>query len=274
MTSDRAIPIVKAHAYGNDFLFVRQDAVGGLEPRALTRAVCDRHRGVGADGLIFYEPSVQIPRARMRLINSDGSDAEVSGNGVRCLAALVAEAHHLREPGALVHIDTDAGQKELTLTGAEAGKYTFRAAMGQPTDIRQETLRAGDEAIEVVTLSMGNPQCVALGVLPSVPEFHRLGPALERHPRFPAGTNVEFAEVRARDAVHILIWERGAGETLSSGTGSCAAAVAAAAFGGAARDVEVTAPGGTQRVEWRDEGVFLTGWAEVVLRGEWVAQRP
>ena len=118
---------------------------------------------------------------------------------------------------------------------------------------------------------MGNPQCVVLGPLPDAERFDRLGPALSTHPMFPAGTNVEFAHVEAPDRVRILIWERGVGPTTSSGTGTSASAVAAAAHGGAARDVDVVAPGGTQRVEWRDDGVSLTGWAEIVLDGQWLA---
>src|SRR5699024_10887000 len=112
-------------------------------------------------------------------------------------------------------------------------------------------------------LSVGNPQCVILGTLPDENRFNRLGPALSTHAMFPAGTNVEFAQVERADRVRILIWERGVGPTTSSGTGSSASAVAAAAHGGAAREVDVIAPGGVQRVEWRDEGIYLTGWAEL-----------
>ena len=112
---------------------------------------------------------------------------------------------------------------------------------------------------------------VVLGALPDAERFARLGRALATHPRFPHGTNVEFAQVEAPDRVRILIWERGVGPTTSSGTGTSAAAVAAATHGGAARTVEVIAPGGTQRVEWLDDGVYLTGWAELVMEGQWLA---
>ena len=109
-----------------------------------------------------------------------------------------------------------------------------------------------------------------LGPLPEDDRFHRLGAALERHPAFPQGTNVEFACVEAPTTVRIRVWERGVGETTSSGTGSCAALIAAAEYGGAARTADVIAPGGTQRVDWADESVYLTGWAEVLCRGEWL----
>ena len=119
-------------------------------------------------------------------------------------------------------------------------------------------------------MTFGNPQCVALGPLPDEARFNRLGPALEHHEIFPARSNVEFAQVESPDAVRILIWERGVGPTTSSGTGSCASLIAAAAYGGAGRDATVIAPGGQQRVEWRDDSVYLTGWAEVVVEGDWL----
>jgi diaminopimelate epimerase len=256
----------KGHAYGNDFLLApRGDGQGDLS--RLARTVCDRHHGIGADGLILYD--LRDRGAAMTLFNADGSRSELSGNGLRCLAALVARAQRL-EPGASVAIDTDAGVKTLDLLEKRGEVYTFRAAMGVPTDIRQVPIPVLDETITASVLGMGNPQCVVLGPLPAADRFNRLGPALSTHAMFPAGTNVEFAHVEAPDRVRILIWERGVGPTTSSGTGSSAAAVAAAAHAGAARSVDVVAPGGTQRVEWRDDGVYLTGWAALVLEGEWL----
>jgi diaminopimelate epimerase len=149
----------------------------------------------------------------------------------------------------------------------DGSRFSFRAALGPPTDLHQETIQVNGEAVTASVLGMGNPQCVVLGPLPSTERFNRLGPALSTHPRFPQGTNVEFACVEAPDLVRIVIWERGVGPTTSSGTGASASAVAAAAHGGATRDVRVAAPGGTQRVEWRDDGVYLTGWAELTIEG-------
>ena len=274
------LSLAKAHAYGNDFLFIPHDQAEGLDPQALARQTCARHSGVGGDGMILYTLAPD-GTARMTLYNADGSPSELSGNGLRCLAALVL---HLGGAGTAdrtqVHVDTGAGWKLLTLIARAGNRYTFCAAMGQPADVRQETLEVAGESIPVTTLGMGNPQCVTLVEgLPDEDRFHRLGPALATHPRFIAGTNVEFAKIEAADRIRILIWERGVGPTHASGTGACAAAVAAAAHGGAARDVDVIAPGGTQRVEWRDDGVYLTGWAEVVFEGRWapdaaVALRP
>ena len=266
------LSLSKAHAYGNDFLFVPHEQAEGLDPRALARHTCARHTGVGGDGLILYAVAPD-GAARMTLYNADGSPSELSGNGLRCLAALVL---HLRQasddaPLTQVTVDTDAGWKTLALVARTDRRYTFRAAMGQPANIAHETLQVAGERLEVTTLQVGNPQCVALvDELPDESRFHRLGPALSTHERFPAGTNVEFATVDAPDRVRILIWERGVGPTMASGTGACAAAVAAIAQGHAARDVDVTAPGGTQRVEWHADGIFLTGWAEVVFDGHWL----
>ena len=264
------IAFVKAHAYGNDFLFVEQEGVGGAPLDGLARAICRRQHGIGADGLIVYR---RTPAgAAMRLFNADGGAAEVSGNGVRCLGALLVET----VPGAAdnsrcIEVETAGGLKTLTLLEATHPRYTFRAGMGRPLGMREEELTAGGERVRVVVLSVGNPQCVVLS--PSVDEadrrFRRLGRLLATHERFPEGTNVEFATVERPDRVRILIWERGVGPTLASGTGACAAAVAAARFGGAARRVEVVSPGGAQRVDWTDEEIQLTGWADLVAHGHW-----
>jgi diaminopimelate epimerase len=266
------LSISKAHAYGNDFLFIPHEQAEGLDLPALARHTCARHTGLGGDGLILYGLAPD-GTARMTLYNADGSRSELSGNGLRCLAALVL---HLRRssgdaPLVGVTVDTDAGWKTLALVARTDRRYTFRAAMGPPANIAHETLQVAGERLEVTTLQVGNPQCVALvDELPDERRFHRLGPALATHARFPAGTNVEFAAIDAPDRVRILIWERGVGPTMASGTGACAAAVAAIAHAGAARDIEVSAPGGTQRVEWRDDGIYLTGWAEVVFDGHWL----
>jgi diaminopimelate epimerase len=255
--------VAKAHAYGNDFLFVDgREARGDLSQLAQT--LCARHAGVGGDGLILFE--LRDRGATMRLFNADGSPSGLSGNGLRCLAALVARKQDLRT-SAVVTVDTSAGTKTLELKAIAGARYTFRAALGPPAGIRQLQIPVLGETMTASVLSVGNPQCVILGPLPDQERFNRLGPALSTHPMFPAGTNVEFAHVEGRDRVRILIWERGVGPTTSSGTGSSASAVAAAAHGGAARDLDVIAPGGTQRVEWRDDGIYLTGWAEIVLDG-------
>ena len=267
----------KAHAYGNDFLYVAAADAAGRPPDALARELCDRHTGIGADGLILYapvgdgvgtetSPSRLCPHA-MRLFNADGSPSEVSGNGVRGLAALLLRDE--AQAAVDIAIQTDAGIKRLARTSVDGSRQTFRAAMGWPVDLRRTSLVAVGEKLHVVVMMFGNPQAVVLGPLPDDARFQRLGPAVERHEMFPARTNVEFAHVESPASVRILIWERGVGPTWSSGTGSCASLIAAAAFGGADRSADVIAPGGTQRVEWESENVYLTGWAEVLFDGDW-----
>lgn len=260
------IPIVKGHAYGNDFLLAPESAVAGRDLPALARGMCNRQEGIGADGLMIYALGSSI--ARMRLYNADGSPSEVSGNGIRCLAALIVR----ERPGtSRVTIDTPAGEKILELQGQQGDALTFRAAMGTPQDIRPIELEAAGERVQAVALSVGNPQCVLLDDPLLETRLHTLGPAIEHHPKFPDRTNVSFAKVEAPNRVRVLIWERGVGATRASGTGACGAAVAAASYGAASRDVEVISPGGSQRVEWLADGIYLTGWAKLVLEGRWLS---
>ena len=260
------LTLVKAQAFGNDFLMVDERQIdGAVDRQALARVLCERRRGIGADGLIFYRATQG--GAAMRLLNADGSQSEVSGNGVRCLATLIAAGGAQRPSG--IAIETQAGVKRLELLSQEAGRLTFRAAMGQPEQIAQERIDVNGDSVEAVTLRVGNPQCVVLGAA-TTERLHSLASALAVHPRFPEGTNVELASVTSSDRVDILIWERGVGPTEASGTGACAAAVAAASYGGATRDVQVVSPGGAQRVEWTNDGLFLTGWAELVAEVRWL----
>jgi diaminopimelate epimerase len=259
--------LIKSHAFGNDFLLVDEREIAAVGDLArLARMVCERHRGIGADGLLIF--GTGAGGTTMRLLNADGSASEISGNGLRCLAAWLA-----RDGGRDVEVLTGAGPKRLQLLERDGARFTFRAAMGQPEQLTQETIAVAGQDVTAVTLRVGNPQCVVLGEV-SVERLHSLAAALAVHPRFPEGTNVELATVEAPDRVRILIWERGVGPTEATGTGACAAAVASMAYGSAARAVDVVSPGGTQRVEWREDGLYLTGWAELVgevrwLRGEW-----
>lgn len=260
------IPFTKAHAYGNDFVYALEEHVVGTELDQLARALCDRHRGVGADGLMVYSRTVD--GAAMRLLNADGSPSEVSGNGVRGLAAILLRSDDRDQVDVVVH--TIAGDKRLRRTGRAGTRQTFVAAMGLPRALRQVAADVAGERLHLVVMDFGNPQCVTLGELPDPARFERLGPAIERHELFPARTNVEFVHVEDSRTVRILIWERGVGPTLSSGTGSCASLIAAAAYGGAEKAAQVIAPGGTQTVEWREDSVYLTGWAEILFDGVWL----
>ena len=269
------VEFIKAHAYGNDFLFIEAHLAAGAEAAAWARAVCDRHRGIGADGLILYRRTAA--GAAMRLLNADGSVAEVSGNGVRCLAAIVAEEGDDRRgpaEAAEITIETAGGVKTLTLLEAASPRFRFRAWMGQPSGLTRRQLEAAGEQVDVIVLSVGNPQCIVLTDRLDAAQFTRLGPALATHEAFPDGTNVEFVRVERPDRLCIRIWERGVGPTSASGTGACAAAVAATVFGGAAPVMEVVSPGGSQRVELTADGIHLTGWAELTGRGVWLSPPP
>lgn len=260
---------VKAHAYGNDFLLVsHSDAAASPDLPALARRACHRHHGIGADGLMVVDETPE--GARIRLLNADGSRSELSGNGIRCVAAWLAHTRCLRPGGHLI-LETEAGSKRIDILSAHGMTFTCRAAMGLPEDLREAEIEVSGEKVRVVVLRVGNPQCVVLG--PSshltMERLQAVGARLAVHPFFPEGTNVELATVEELDRIRILIWERGVGPTAASGTGACAAAVAAAAFGGAARVSDVIAPGGMQRVEWEDAGIHLTGWATLTGRMEW-----
>ena len=258
--------LVKAQALGNDFLLApAEDLPAGADLPALAQQVCHRHHGVGADGLMIVTRTAR--GAVTRLLNADGSRSEVSGNGVRCVAAWLAEERALAA-GATVLIETEAGPKTLALLAQSGSRRTFRAAMGPPEQVRTARLDVAGAQVEAVVLRVGNPQCVVLGEA-TMSRLHAIAGPLAVHPFFPEGTNVELAEVESPGRVRILIWERGVGPTEASGTGACAAAVAAAAYGGADRTVDVIAPGGTQRVEWTGDEIWLTGWAELVARIEW-----
>lgn len=264
-----ALELVKAHAYGNDFLYLEAGDLDRPDGPALARTLCAPHTGIGADGLILYRPT--DAGAAMRLYNADGSHSEVSGNGVRGLVALCCWTRvrdGLPAPPFVV-VTTDAGDKAVSVLSSEPPRFDCRAAMGQPAEVRRVSIDVGAEVVQAVVMRVGNPQCVVLEDALDEGRYRRLGPALEHHPLFPDGTNVEFAVVENPGLVRILIWERGVGPTLASGTGACAAAVAAMTCGGAGRAVEVAAPGGSQRVEWLDDGLYLTGWAEVVWEGRW-----
>jgi diaminopimelate epimerase len=260
------VRFIKTHADGNDFLLIPAAAVARTtDLPALARRACDRHRAIGADGLLVVRETAD--GAETQLFNSDGSRSEVSGNGVRCVGAWLSHKRDLAA-GATLRVLTDAGSKSLTLLEVADLRYRCRVDMGPPSELRQEALQVAGHDVTVVVLRLGNPQCVVLGPV-TRDRLHTIAAGLAVHPFFPEGTNVELASVEAPDRLRILIWERGAGPTEASGTGACAAAVAAAAYAGASRVVDVIAPGGIQHVEWTNETIWLTGWAEVVGTGEW-----
>jgi diaminopimelate epimerase len=303
---NNGIPFSKASACGNDFLILE----GKFAPTRIeefTRLICDRHEGVGADGVEWvYFPSDASPAPaageqdfdlRISLINADGSHAELSGNGTRSVAAWYAAQHlpangaELGVPGTrrgcahwggagskteVVRIATDAGVKTCELIAQNGREFTFRTAMGCPRVGEAISIPVQGRTISGVPVAMGNPQFLIF-----VDEFPRdwqqIAAEVQSHiEHFPEGVNVEFVQLRSASEIAIRIFERGVGETSSSGTGSSASAAAAIAVKGLESRLEVHAPGGSQVVEWNgpqgkgDHELYLTGPARLICRGEFL----
>ena len=259
----RTIPFIKASACGNDFLLIDASlAPPASEIAEFTRRICDRHNGVGADGVEWMSPHFSAD-VEIRLINGDGSHAEISGNGTRCVAAYVCATHEKER----VSILTGAGTKICTLISRRDSEYEFETEMGKASVGSELAVSTAAGEFRGIPVSMGNPHFVIF-----VDEFTRnwQSQALEiqRQPSFPEGVNVEFVRVDSKFDLSVRFFERGAGETSSSGTGSCASAAAAISTGRAASPVKVHAPGGTQTVRRVGDSIFLRGPARLVCRGE------
>ena len=268
------------HGLGNDFVVVNGfDQDLPPDPGPLARRVCDRRFGVGADGLVLIVPSASA-HFRMRIFNPDGSEPEMCGNAIRCVALYARRRGLVNE--ARLRIETRAGIIRPELR-RENGRETVRVDMGRPRLSRaeipmagpagtavREKLDAGDRVFEITAVSMGNPHCVIFVPDLDEAELHKYGPLLEKHPAFPARTNVEFAVVRDPGEVEVRVWERGAGPTLACGTGACAVAVAGVLAGRTGRAVNVRLPGGVLFIEWPDEAgpVYMSGPAEEVFDGK------
>jgi diaminopimelate epimerase len=259
--SRRGISFVKASACGNDFLLI--DAA--LVPNDLadfTRRICDRHDGVGADGVEWMLPHVSAD-AEIKLINADGSPAEISGNGTRCVAAYICA----ERGGEKIRIQTGAGLKTCSLIARQESEYEFETEMGEATVGGGLVVKFGAREIDGISVSLGNPHFVVF-----VSEFERDWQAqaaeIQRDSKFAQGVNVEFVIADNQNDIRVLFFERGAGETRSSGTGSCASAMAAVSTGRAQWPVRVHAPGGMQTVSQEGNRIFLRGPARLVCSGD------
>ncbi len=257
----------KAHACGNDFLIVE-----GKCDTELAVKLCARHTGVGADGVEFLEWTGER-EGRIRLANADGSIAEISGNGTRCVAAWMAHQKQMKA-GDTVRLETDAGVRASHLIHADGHRFEFAAGMGVPKiRARQVRLNDGTE-VEGVEVSTGNPHFVIFVEGDSFEKhgwkWQALGYEICFHKDFPEQTNVEFVRAIDTNTIAIRIFERGVGPTTSSGTGTCATAVATIAQRGGASPLVVRAPGGEQLVEWAGDGaeMTLTGPAVLIATGE------
>jgi diaminopimelate epimerase len=269
------IPFTKAHACGNDFLIVAEEAVHDCDRAELTRELCERNTGIGADGIEFF--SWTGPKSgRIHLRNADGSIAEISGNGTRCVAAWMAAVTGATGGDAL-EIETDAGLRVCRIDSVNAeGDFTVEVTtdMGVPEFSPRTVTIPGGVQVHGVEVSMGNPHFVIFvdneDFLVDRQHWQSIGQQICMHPDFPYQTNVEFVRVSRLDEIEIRIFERGVGPTASSGTGTCASATAALALKGCQSPLFVEAPGGAQTVTWDGpgQGLTLTGPAALIARGE------
>jgi diaminopimelate epimerase len=272
----------KAHGLGNDFILM-EARLAPAEPSAWARRLCDRHTGIGGDGVLLYSPAPD--GVRMRLLNADGSDGEVSGNGLRCLAAFatargLAPARHV--------VNTPPGPRPVEVEPMGAHRFRVRTDLGPAIldpaaipvaaapDARgpvvDHPLAVGEVTVPVTATSLGNPHCAVFLDTPAEDALlYSLGPVLETHWFFPRRTNVEFVCVAARDRLRVRFWERGVGYTRASGTGAASAAVAAMLKGLVDRRVTVECDGGTLDVEWPEGGrVLQVGEVELLFEGDWL----
>ena len=276
----------KFHGFGNDYLVFAADQLAGFgDLGEFARRICNRHYGAGADGIAVTEVSDDSSADfRVRIFNPDGSEAGMSGNGTRCAAAYLF-FHDLWSSETL-RLLTRNGVKRYHLRDRNDGSFLFESELGQPRfDSASIPMTTGQpldrvidyplvvdgETLQVTALQMGNPNCCIFVEDFNTFDWRRLGRLIENHSQFPERTNVIFIRVRDRQTIEERIWERGVGETESSGTCSCAAVVASVINGNTDRQVNVHAPGGIIPIEWRaDDEVVLTGRADLVYSGEWL----
>ena len=277
------IEFTKWQGCGNDFVLVDDRSESMKDPAELSRKMCDRHYGIGADGLIIIRPSDKAD-TRMRIYNTDGSEAEMCGNGIRCFAIWVYELGLV--PGEEFTVETGAGILVPKII-KENGRITgVRVDMGQPVldaekiptkgfgtgRVVDKTIEVLGETYHVTCVSMGNPHCVVLWDDLSTLDIEKLGPAFENHPAFPNRVNTEFVSVRDKNHVRMRVWERGAAVTMACGTGACATLTACVLNDRTERKAEIELDGGKLFIEWseKDNHIYMTGPAEEVYKGTYI----
>jgi diaminopimelate epimerase len=269
------IPFTKAHACGNDFLIITEEAAAGCDRAELARRLCARNLGLGADGVEFFEWTGPTS-GRIRLHNADGSVAEISGNGTRCAVAWMAENLD-SAPGDELALATDAGMRMCRIDAVrreDGFAVEVSTRMGVPEFVPHTIRLANGADIVGLEISTGNPHFVVFAgngdFAVAGKAWQAIGAEISGHPDFPRQTNVEFVRIENEREIEIRIFERGVGPTMSSGTGTSAAATAALALKGCLSPLTVRAPGGAQTVAWKGPGaeLYLTGPAALVARGE------
>jgi diaminopimelate epimerase len=267
--------VVKSHALGNDYIVVDPLALPFRLTPARIRRICDRHLGVGSDGILALTPSSRADFG-LRIYNPDGSEAEKSGNGLRIFSKFLYDHGYVdrtsftvETPGGIAGIALHLAHGQIEQMTVDVGRATFWSpeipVAGPPREVVDEVIEAGDQRLEITAVSVGNPHCVVFVPDLSLINLHQLGPLLETHPIFPNRTNVQFAQPVSRDRVNILIWERGAGETMASGTSASAVAAAAVKDDLTDRHVTISAPGGDLAITvGEDWSIRMTGPASAV----------
>ena len=288
---------IKFHGFGNDYIVIEAKdlAIARISETAelgnFARRICNRHYGAGADGIAVVSPSeVEGADFHVRIFNPDGSEASLSGNGTRCAASYLYYKNLWT--AAELRLTTRAGIKLYTLREqTDAGHYVFDSELGQPKfdsnlipmttrellpKVIDYELEVNGELLPITALQMGNPNCCIFVNDFDALDWRQIGKTIETHKQFPERTNVVFVRVIDRNKIELRIWERGVGETEASGTCSCAAAVAAMIKGETERLVDVLMPGGRAKIKWRGNGddgeVVITGTADVVYEGDWLAE--
>ena len=274
----------KVHSLGNDFLVIDQEDISkSQDVGTFAENICDRHTGVGSDGLLLISVKDKAKgHVSFRVFNPDGTEAEISGNGLRCAAACLFFQKKV-EPPKIMFLTSTAGDRESTLIEQEKNRFHIKIEMGIPrlssSDIPFDDGSTHEKIIDyplsinrkiyyVTVVSLGNPHCaVFVDRFPARIEWHQIGREIESHPFFPNRTNIEFIRVLNKEEIEVLFWERGVGETLSSGSGSCASAVASILKNLTEKKVKVKTSMGNLTVEWQDEKIYQAGPAELVFEG-------
>ncbi|MGL5940517.1 MAG: diaminopimelate epimerase [Waterburya sp.] len=278
------IEFSKYQGLGNDFILIdnRHTAQPIITPEQAIK-MCDRHFGIGADGVIFALPGKEGSEYTMRIYNSDGSEPEMCGNGIRCLAKFIADLEGNSEVNKSYRIDTLAGIiiPKLESNGdvtVDMGKPQLAAAAipttlnSQEAKVIAQPLEVGNDTWSVTAVSMGNPHCITFVTDSEAIDLEKIGPLFEHHPAFPQRTNTEFIEVVKSDYIKMRVWERGAGITLACGTGACASVVAGVLNEKCDRNCTVELPGGCLQIDWSpvDDKVYMTGPAVEVFKGKYL----
>lgn len=277
----KTIHFTKMHGIGNDYVYVDCFKEKIENPPELSRLVARQHFGIGSDGLILISPS-DIADCKMNIFNADGSEAEMCGNGIRCVGKFLWDNGYVKEPKA--QIETLCGIKTLELVVKDNQCIGAVVDMGEPVlDTKKipavfnedkvigKPLVVGGKSYEVTLVSMGNPHCITFTEEVEGLNLPAIGPLFEKHSVFPTRTNTEFVKVIDRTHLRMRVWERGSDETFACGTGACAVAVASALNGFTERDVEIQLNGGNLRIRWDEESnhVFMEGPAETSFSGDY-----